>query len=92
MTTVEVLIARLERVADDPSKPKALRDAARRDADGYRKAWEAKRQPRDLNEVLEEGIASGVVPTGKPRRVDLVKRVASKSSTVRWTDGQGRRA
>lgn len=45
----------------------------------------------DLQEALDEAVAAGVVPTGRRRQVDLVKRVASDSSVLRWKDGAGRR-
>ena len=43
MTTIERLIASLERIANSPTADPKVRDAAREQADGYRKAWEAKR-------------------------------------------------
>lgn len=42
MTSVEILIAKLEKVAADLKQPQKIRDAAHRDAQGYKAAWAKK--------------------------------------------------
>lgn len=39
------------------------------------------KSPRDLNEVLEEGIAAGVVPTGRPRPMRMCYEA---EEALRW--------